>query len=92
MKLEDLENEVRKAIDGEQEGNMENLRNEGKSIILATEYNLLLIHLIFNLVNHNHTVIAKTLLDSMVVSKIPESLIDETVQSRFQNMLAGQFH
>jgi len=61
MTLADLDNEVRKAIDGEQEGSMENLRNE---------------------------VIAKTLLDSMVVSKIPESLIDETVQSRFQNMLA----
>lgn len=60
MTLAQLDDEVRKALDGEQESSVENLRNEG---------------------------LAKALLDTMTVNKLPESLLEETVRDRFQEML-----
>jgi trigger factor len=60
MTLSELEEEVRKALDGDQESSSENIRNEA---------------------------LAKVLLEKMTVSKLPTSLLDDTLQDRFQNML-----
>lgn len=60
MTLGELEEEVRKALDGDQESSSENNRNEA---------------------------LAKVLLEKMTVNKLPASLLEETLQDRFQNML-----
>jgi len=60
MDLKGLEDEVRKALEGDDQNSTENIRNEA---------------------------LAKSLLDIMTISKIPESLLEETIQERFQSML-----
>lgn len=60
MSLAELENEVRKAIEGEAETTSEVARNDA---------------------------LANALLEITTMSKIPESLVDENTQTRFQNML-----
>ena len=60
MTLAMLNDEVRKALDGDQENSSENMRNEA---------------------------LAKVLLEKMTVNKLPETLLQETLQDRFQNML-----
>lgn len=60
MTLVELEEEVKKAIDGESESSEETSRNDG---------------------------LAKALLEVTTMNKIPESLVEENTQQRFQQML-----